>query len=200
MESSDEDLLLKLVFPSSPISIESSSEEGSLTLNEMEAKNNDVSNVEELFDGNIHDSFGLVPENMTRHEGILAHKDRKHPSRETVPKLSDKKLEEMSIQDLNKQFRELPEGLVQRYRKRRRILKNRKYALKCRQRSLERRDNIAEQNAALELEIFRAKEKLRKVTNERDDYKQKCARLNAMLSTSQSLAMAPSKSSNSILS
>ncbi|KAJ7374834.1 hypothetical protein OS493_005186 [Desmophyllum pertusum] len=83
----------------------------------------------------------------------------------------------MSIQALNKQFRHLPECLIQRIRKRRRILKNRKYALKCRKKGSEKTDNITEENTALELEIFKAKEELRKVTSERDEYKLKYVRL-----------------------
>jgi len=182
MESSDEDLVLDLVFSSSPFSMKTSSEEESFTTGERQTITEGESRAEKLFDG---DSFGLAPENMTRLEGMEQNnkqEDGKHLSRKTMAKLSDDKLEKMSIRDLNKKLRQLPEGLVQKYRKRRRILKNRKYALKCRQRVSEKRNSIAEQNAAVELEIFRAKEELRKVTSERDEYKQKYVRLKTMFS------------------
>ena len=178
MESSDEDLVLDLVFCSSPFPMNTSSKEGSFTSTITEGE----SRTEERFDDN---SFGLAPENMTRLEGLEQNKkqkDGKHLSCKTMAKLSDEKLEKMSIRDLNKQLRQLPEELVQKYRKRRRILKNRKYALKCRRRVSEKRNSIAEQNAALELEICRAKEELRKVTSERDEYKQKYVRLKTMFS------------------
>ena len=182
MESSDEDLVLDLVFYSSPFPMNTSSKEGSFTLGERKRITEGESRTVELFDGN---SFGLAPENMTRLEGLEQNKkqkDGKHLSRKTMAKLSDEKLEKMSTRDLNKQLRQLSEELVQKYRKRRRILKNRKYALKCRRRVSEKRNSIAEQNAALELEICRAKEELRKVTSERDEYKQKYVRLKTMFS------------------
>ena len=96
-------------------------------------------------------------------------------------KLSDEKLEKMSIRDLNKHLRQLPKELAKRYRKRRRILKNRKYALKYRRNGSGKGSNIAKQNASLELEICLTNEELRKVICERDEYKKKCSRLNAML-------------------
>ncbi|XP_068713475.1 neural retina-specific leucine zipper protein-like [Montipora foliosa] len=117
-----------------------------------------------------------------------AKKDLNWSSQKHIAKFSDETLEKISIQDFNKQLRQLPEGLKQKYRKRRRILKNRKYALKCRRKGSEATDNIAEQNRALELEISRVSEELQKVTNERDELKVKCARLNAMLSGMQSPA------------
>lgn len=117
-----------------------------------------------------------------------AKKDLNCSSQKHIAKFSDETLEKMSIQDFNKQLRQIPEGLKQKYRKRRRILKNRKYALKCRRKGSEATDNIAEQNKALELEISRVSEELQKVTNERDELKVKCARLNAMLSGMQSPA------------
>ncbi|KAL9974263.1 hypothetical protein ACROYT_G011280, partial [Oculina patagonica] len=100
---------------------------------------------------------------------------------ETITQISDEKLEKMSIQAFNKQIRQLPEALMRKLRKRRRILKNRKYALKCRKKDSEKTGNITEENASLELEIFKAKEELRKVARERDEYKLKYKRLNAAL-------------------
>ena len=95
--------------------------------------------------------------------------------------MSDEKLEKMSIETLNKKFRQLPDTLVRKLRKRRRVLKNRKYALKCRKKDSEKTDNVTEENVALELKILKAKEELRKVTSERDEYKLKYERLNETL-------------------
>ena len=182
MEASDaEDLRLELVLSSFPFPDETSSDERNSTLNEILTRNKDESttggDVLHL-NGDKRNSFGLATKNLSRRK----RKDRTQLSNSRGPmvNLSDEKLEKMSIQDLNKQLRQLPVGLIQRYRRRRRILKNRKYALKSRRKGSVKSINIAEQNAALELDIFRAKEELRKVTNERDDYKQKFARLKAM--------------------
>lgn len=99
-----------------------------------------------------------------------------------IRKLNDECLEKMSIQDLNKKLRRLPKGLRQKFRKRRRILKNRKYALKCRLKGVQRENNIAWENEALALQILQAKEELRKVADERDEYQKKYARLKIVVS------------------
>ena len=195
MESSDEDLSLELLLPSFPFPDETSSDERNSNLNEMLTKNKykstagDVSNI----NGDKRNSFSLATKGLNwRLEGMAQdrqRKNRKQPSRGPMVSLSDEKLEKMSIHDLNKQLRQLPKGLIQRYRRRRRILKNRKYALKSRKKGSEKTINIAEQNAALELEICQAKEKLTKVTNERDEYKQKFAQLKAMFPQSSIMAL-----------
>ena len=169
-----------------------SPEEGSfLFSNGKETANGDESGEEDLFN-NTSDS-GLVPENTPELERVAKNGHRKDLSSEAVAKLSDERLEKMSIQDLNKLLRQLPVGLVQSYKKRRRILKNRKYALKCRRRVSDKGIIIAKQNMALHLEVSRAKEDLRNVTRERDEYKEKYARLNKMVVAMQSSQMAASK-------
>lgn len=92
-------------------------------------------------------------------------------------KLSDKKLEKMSIKELNDYTRLLPKHRAQELKKRRRILKNRKYALKCRLKSLTRRQNMAEENQSLEKELSATRGKLKTILDERDYYKSKCVHL-----------------------
>lgn len=185
MESNKNDFLSDLAVGRSLLNAERLPE--SLSLNEMQTRSKSHKselNADDLFNSDTHEVFGLVPENASgpdRDEETRQQKDLNHLSCESITKLSDGKLEKMSIQALNKQFRHLPEWLVQRIRKRRRILKNRKYALKCRKKGSEKTDNITEENTALELEIFKAKEELRKVTSERDEYKLKYVRLSTML-------------------
>lgn len=148
--------------------------EESVSFNEIGATKGGKSEEDTILNG-TNEAFGFPPLNTSRRERGAKNlrMNRNHSSREHITKLSDERLEKMSIQDFNKQLRHLPEGILQSYRKRRRILKNRKYALKCRRKCWEERNNIAEQNRALKREIFRTKEDLRKVTKERDDYKDK---------------------------
>jgi len=158
-------------------------EEESLFLNEMEMTSNNESNADDRFNGDRDESFGLVPENTTWsvHEETAAkrkQKDRNHLSCKLTAKLSDEKLEKMSLQTLNKKS----DTLVRKFRKRRRVLKNQKYgALKCRKKDSQKTDNVTEENAALELKILKAKEELRNVASERDEYRLKCERLNETL-------------------
>ena len=181
MESNKEAFLSDLVVPHF-----SFSEEESLSLNEMETTSNNESNADNVFNDDTDESFGLVPENTIwlDHEETAAkrkQKDRNQLPCKSIAKLSDEKLEKMSIQTLNKKFRQLPDTLVRKFRKRRRVLKNRKYALKCRKKDSEKTDNVTEENVALELKILKAKEELRKVASERDEYKLKYERLNETL-------------------
>lgn len=165
---------------------DSSSEEESFSFNDIQDTNlnHDMLTTEALFDGfGALEEFGLAPENMARFDepgsdDQQSHRDRLTPTTIAfIAKLSDEKLEKMSIQSLNKHLRQLPEGLIQTFRKRRRILKNRKYSQKFRQKGSEKKNSIAAENRALEFEIFQAREELRKVAKERDEYKQKYARL-----------------------
>ncbi|XP_022791124.1 transcription factor MafK-like [Stylophora pistillata] len=101
--------------------------------------------------------------------------------RSVVPLSSDEKLEKMPIQALNRRLRKLPQGLAQKFRKRRRILKNRKYASKCRKKNTSKEENIIQENKDLQLEISKVKEELEKVVSEKNDFKMKCGALNAKL-------------------
>lgn len=181
MESKKEAFLYDLVVPHFPFD-----ERESLSLHEMETIIKNESNADNVFRDDMDESFGLVPENtsLLDQEETAAkrrQKNRNHLSCKLMEKLSDEKLEKMSIQTLNKKFRQLPDVLVRKFRKRRRVLKNRKYALKCRKKDSQKTDNVTEENSALELAIFKANEELRKVASERDEYKLKYERLNQSL-------------------
>ena len=108
---------------------------------------------------------------------------RKGINPKSFAKLSDKKLEKMSIKELNDYTRPLPKQQAQELKKRRRILKNRKYALKCRLKSITKRQNMAEENRSLEKELSATRGKLKMILDERDYYKSKyvhlCSRVSA---------------------
>ena len=83
-------------------------------------------------------------------------------------KSADGKLEKMTIKELNKYIQGIPKQQAQKIKKRRRILKNRKYALKCRLKTVQKRTKMAEENKSLEKRISAAKEELKTVTKQRD--------------------------------
>lgn len=91
--------------------------------------------------------------------------------------LSDKKLEKMTIKELNDYTREISKHQAQELKKRRRILKNRRYALKCRVKSIQKSVNMKEENLSLEKELSAAKRELKTILSERDNYKSKYVQL-----------------------
>lgn len=131
-----------------------------------------------LFNGTYTiEELGMAPENIESWRETNRHR----VSLKLVRKLTDECIEKMSIQDLNKKLRRFPRELKEKFRKRRRILKNRKYALKCRQKGEERANKIALENKALELDLLQAKEELRKIAMERDEYQLKYTQLKATI-------------------
>lgn len=141
----------------------------SFAWNEMEDVNENMPSTCLLNGVYTIEEFRSTPENMV---------SRRDPDPlKLIRKLTDEYLEKISIQDLNKKLRRLPKELREKFRRRRRILKNRKYALKCRQKGAERESKIAKENEALELELLQAKEELRNVAEERDEYQLKYAQL-----------------------
>lgn len=130
------------------------------------------------------DYMHVVPVNTARQkETTKCDRDRKKAvSGVFLATLSDEELEKMSIQDFNKHLRLLPADFITKFRKKRRVLKNRKYSKTFRQRGSEKKNNIDAENRALEFAIFQAKEELRKVVKERDEFKQKYTALKRTVS------------------
>jgi len=92
---------------------------------------------------------------------------------DSFPSLSDKKLEKMTIKELNNYIQGIPKCQAEKIKKRRRILKNRRYALKCRLKCTQKKAKMAEENASLEKEISATKEELQRILKQRDYYKSK---------------------------
>lgn len=130
------------------------------------------------------DHMHVVPVNSARQKEITKcnHDGKKAVSGVFLATLSDEELEKMSIQDFNKHLRLLPADFIKKFRKKRRVLKNRKYSKTFRQRGSEKKNNIDAENRALEFAIFQAKEELRKVVKERDEFKQKYTALKRTVS------------------
>lgn len=113
---------------------DSSSEEDCLAFHDIRGPNDSsMLSVEGLLrDVDKLEEFALVAENMATFGETSSDRDDQ-PSHEArvsvadIAKLSDEKLEKMSIQELNKFLRRITDaGLIQTFRKRRRVLKNRK--------------------------------------------------------------------------
>lgn len=130
------------------------------------------------------DHMHVVPVNTARQKETTKcnHDGKKAVSGVFLATLSDEELEKMSIQDFNKHLRLLPADFIKKFRKKRRVLKNRKYSKTFRQRGSEKKNNIDAENRALEFAIFQAKEELRKVVKERDEFKQKYTALKRTVS------------------
>ena len=187
MKTREEEVFSEMAVPSID-----SFQEGSLAIG--------WNDVQEINDNGCHlngiytiEEFGLVPETMARQTRpqeaagwflvTSTNQSQSHPvSLKLMRKLTDDYLEKATIRDLNKKLRRLPKESRQNFRKRRRILKNRKYSLKCRKKGVEREHKIAEENKALEFELLQAKEELRKVIEERDEYHQRYSQLKSSIS------------------
>ena len=102
---------------------------------------------------------------------------------ECFPALSDKKLEKMTTKELNNHIQGISKSQAEKIKKRRRILKNRKYALKCRLKCTEKKTKMAEENVTLEQEVSTTKVELEKVLKQRDYYRSKCLQLQKELGT-----------------
>lgn len=102
---------------------------------------------------------------------------------ECFPALSDKKLEKMTTKELNNRIQGISKSQAEKIKKRRRILKNRKYALKCRLKCTEKKSKMAEEKVSLEKEVSTTKVELEKVLKQRDYYRSKCLQLQKKLET-----------------
>lgn len=136
-------------------------------------------------DVDILNDLGLGSENEEMIEDTNMVHQRSHQERLSfITTISDEELEKMPIQDLNKHLRGLPKSFMLSVRRKRRILKSRKYSLKFRQKGSVKKNSIASENEDIELEIHRAREQLRKVQKERDKYRLKYTKLKRLVDTS----------------
>lgn len=163
MESSEDDVIS--LYP-----LDFSSDEEMFAFTDVKETDEETLSGKSPFEG---DQTHVVPVNTTRQKETTKSDGKKAVSGVFLPTLSDEELEKMSIQDFNKYLRLLPADFMKKFRKKRRVLKNRKYSKTFRQRGSEKKNNIDAENRALEFAIFQAKEELRKVVKERDEFKQK---------------------------
>lgn len=97
--------------------------------------------------------------------------------------ISDDDLRNLPVKKLNQKLRDLPKNEAVKMRKRRRSLKNRGYALNCRNKRVNENEELQITNTKLLREVEKIKDELSKAIKERDTYKQKYERINNVFST-----------------
>ena len=186
MESgNDHDIFaLKESSPTSPIKANGSHHPNTFLAAPISEKNDRGSGTTSAFDQrqqNTPPRFTPGSKTKRKSAGSKRNQNKTNKLFDPVPTLSDGKLEKMTIKELNKYIQGIPKQQAQKIKKRRRILKNRKYALKCRLKTVQKRTKMAEENKSLEKRISAAKEELKTVTKQRDYYKSKYLQLHASL-------------------
>lgn len=99
--------------------------------------------------------------------------------------ISDEELISLSVRELNKKLKDFSRTDILRFKQRRRLLKNRGYAQKCRTRRVQQYKNLSEDNSELYKQIEDLKEMVRLYQKERDEYKSKYVKLKSKLSTAK---------------
>lgn len=99
--------------------------------------------------------------------------------------INDDMLMSLSVRELNKRLHGCPRDEVVRLKQKRRTLKNRGYAQNCRSKRLQQRHNLESMNRTLHNDIHRLKMELSKVSQERDQLKQKLQMRQAAITAGQ---------------
>ena len=183
MESGNNTFALNESLPTSPIEDNGLYHPNTFFAAPIREKNDRGSGTSSAFDQRQQKTPSrFTPGSKTkRKSGSKRNQNKTNKVFDPVPTLSDGKLEKMTIKELNKYIQGIPKQQAQKIKKRRRILKNRKYALKCRLKTVQKRTKMAEENKSLEKRISAAKEELKTVTKQRDYYKSKYLQLHASL-------------------
>ena len=184
MESGNDIFSLKESSPTSPINANVLHHPNTFLAAPISEKNDRGSRTTSSFDQRQRNTASrFTPGSKTKRKSDSKRNQKTNKVSDPVPTctLSDGKLEKMTIKGLNKYIQGIPKQQAQKIKKRRRILKNRKYALKCRLKTVHKRTKMAEENESLEKRISAAKEELRTVTKQRDCYKSKYLQLHGSL-------------------
>ena len=94
-----------------------------------------------------------------------------------IEEISDEEIKNLRVQELNKLLRGVPRDEAVKIRRKRRNLKNRGYALRCRVRRQQFQEDLFNENQLLKRQLEDDREKLRKVLKERNIYKRKFLQL-----------------------
>ena len=170
MESGNNTFALNESLPTSPIEDNGLYHPNTFFAAPIREKNDRGSGTSSAFDQRQQKTPSrFTPGSKTkRKSGFKRNQNKTNKVFDPIPTLSDGKLEKMTIKELNKYIQGIPKQQAQKIKKRRRILKNRKYSLKCRLKTVQKRTKMAEENKSLEKRISAAKEELKTVTKQRD--------------------------------
>lgn len=94
-----------------------------------------------------------------------------------IEEISDEEIKNLRVQELNKLLRGVPRDEAVKIRRKRRNLKNRGYALRCRMRRQQFQEDLSNENQILKRQLEDDREQLRKVMKERNVYKRKFLQL-----------------------
>ena len=98
----------------------------------------------------------------------------------SITQISDEEIKNLGVRELNKLLRDMQPEDAAIIRRRRRNLKNRDYALICRQRRLQLHEDLINENKLLKRQLDDDREKLRKVVLDRNAYKRKLLQLQSV--------------------
>ena len=158
----DDNLFYDHVFPG-PVNIMDTPWSVENLLFEKVDSDDDIAN---LFDGGVKDE-GFDEEDVISNPGTPRN----------IEEISDEEIKNLRVQELNKLLRGVPRDEAVKIRRKRRNLKNRGYALRCRMRRQQFQQDLFNENQLLKRQLEDDREKLRKVLKERNIYKGKFLQL-----------------------
>lgn len=132
---------------------------------------------EEVLTSGLDDDVTDLFNGEEKDEGIDEDTISEPGSPRRIEELSDEEIKNLRVQELNQLLRRLPQDEAAKIRRRRRNLKNRGYALTCRQRRLQLQEELLNENSFLKRQLEDNREKLDYVTKERNVYKRKFLQL-----------------------
>ena len=150
-------------------------EESILSQNDkIAAADDDERYVQDLFDG-------VNPEVNNNDDDATSESEGESVSPREAKEISDEKIKNLRVKELNKLLRNIPSEEAAKIRKRRRNLKNRGYALSCRLRKQREYEDLINENILLKKQLEDGKWKFLKVWNEKEAYKKKYAKAKRVL-------------------
>ena len=150
-------------------------EESILSQNDkIAAADDDERDVQDLFDG-------VNPEVNNNDDDATSESECESVSPREAKEISDEKIKNLRVKELNKLLRNIPSEEAAKIRKRRRNLKNRGYALSCRLRKQREYEDLINENILLKKQLEDGKWKFLKVWNEKEAYKKKYAKAKRVL-------------------
>ena len=141
--------------------------------NSKMADDNDVRDIQDLFDGTCITSLEVDQDD----DQASSRPWGEEPSTIDVKEITDHEIANLRVQELNKLLRKVPWQEAARIRKRRRNLKNRGYSLRCRLRKQREQKDLINENTSLKNQLEDGKWKLLKTWKEKEAYKRKYLQL-----------------------